>query len=263
MRYLDLIYGLLPIAAILLAWEIIADSGIIPAAFLPSITRIATVLYEALRLQGTFSVYNIPSNISATLVRMVLGFCIDVAIVVPLGLIIGSSRKVYMLLEPTIEVFRTLPGVVLIPFFILIVGINDQMYVLFVAFSCSWPVLINTVDGVRSIDPLLKDVGRSFKLSGFRQFFKITLPASSPYIVSGLRISLLLALLVEIATELVTGRNGLGWSLAYAQGVSNISMLYAQLFVIAILGFLINFAFTQGENRYMAWHKKFVKGPSA
>ena len=125
--------------------------------------------------------------------------------------------------------------------------------------AASGPILVNTIDGVRNIEPLFFDVAKSFRKSARNVLLRITLPASSPFIVSGLRISILLALLLTIVVEMTSGYNGLGWSTIYAQQLSDITTLYAEIFFIAIIGFVVNFLFVRIENRVMSWHKRFMR----
>lgn len=252
------ILGITPILVVLLTWQILSTFGVVSPVFLPSVSQILYTLFEA--LTSSSNRYHLPMNFLFTMERMFLGYFLAVVVAVPLGIIVGSSRRVHRLLEPTIEIFRPLPAVALIPIFILLFGINDLMFVLFVAFGCSWPILINTIDGVRSVEPTYFDVARIFKISKKKVFASVTLPASSPFIVSGLRISILLALLLAIVVEMTSAFNGLGWSTVYAQQLLDVKTLYAEIFFIAILGFTLNLLFVRGENWLMMWHKRLTKG---
>jgi ABC-type nitrate/sulfonate/bicarbonate transport system permease component len=250
--------GVIPIAVILVAWQILSYEHVVPPAFLPSVSNIVERLLQS--FTGGNKLYAFPGNLMFTLERMFLGYALAAAIGIPAGIVIGSSRRIERLFEPTIEVFRPLPSVALVPVFILLFGINDSMYVAFVAFGCVWPILINTIDGVKNIEPILFDVARCFRIGVGKILLKITLPASSPFIVSGLRISLLLSLLLTVVIEMVSGFNGLGWATVYAQQLSDVTTLYAEIFFIAILGFLLNFLFIRLENHFMNWHKRLTRG---
>ncbi|MCL5069271.1 MAG: ABC transporter permease [Thaumarchaeota archaeon] len=250
--------GIIPITIILVVWQVLSQEHIVSPVFLPPVTNIVTRLIQS--FTGGNKLYALPQNLAFTLERMFLGYGLAAVIAIPLGVLIGSSKKITRLLEPTIEVFRPLPPVALIPIFILLFGINDTMYVVFVAFGCIWPILINTIDGVKNIEPMFFDVAKSFNIGTRKIFLKITLPASSPFIVSGLRVSLLLSLLLTIVIEMVSSFNGLGWATIYAQQLSDVTTLYAEIFLIAVLGFLLNLIFIRGENSLMSWHKRFTKG---
>lgn len=256
-KSLSLLYGIIPFAVILLLWQL-AAGAIISAVYLPPVSAIFEAFATA--FQGGFKLYGIPANTIITLERMALGYGLAVAIGAPVGIGVGLSKRLSKLLEPTIEVFRVVPGVALIPFFILLIGINNAMYVAFVAFGSVWPILINAIDGVRGVEPLYFEVARSYKIRGFKNFRKIIIPGASPYIFSGMRVSLLLALLITVAAEIVTGYNGLGFSVFEAMSFSNIRILYALIFLLGIIGFLLNIGFILLENRLMGWHKKMGKG---
>lgn len=254
----SVLLGVTPVVVILLAWQFLAQEQIISPVILPPVSKILVALYVS--LTGGNSQYALPSNFLFTMERMFLGYILAVVIAVPMGLLVGTSRKIYRLLEPTIEIFRPMPMVALVPFFILVFGINTQMDALFVAFGCVWPILVNTIDGVRSIDPLFFDVAKSFRKSGGKVLLRVTLPGASPYIVSGMRIALLLALLLTVVIEMTSGGfNGLGYSTIFAQQTLNITMLYAEIFFIAMIGFLLNVLFVRAENSLMSWHKKYTK----
>ncbi len=249
--------GAIPVVIILVVWQYLSSQGIVSPVILPSVSKIILRLYSS--LTGGNSQYHIPANFLFTMERMILGYLLAAAIAIPIGILIGSNKKIFRLLEPTIEIFRPMPAVALIPVFLLLFGIDLQMYVYFVAYGCVWPILVNTIDGARSIEPLFYDVAKSFRKGAAKIMFRITLPASSPYIVSGLRVSILLALLLTIVIEMTSGFNGLGWSTIYAQQLSDITTLYAEIFFIAIIGFAVNFLFVRLENRIMGWHKRFTK----
>ena len=250
--------GAVPVVVVLLFWQFLAQEGIISPVILPPVSKIAVALYVS--LTGGNSQYELPRNFLFTMERMFLGYVLAVVVAVPIGLLVGSSKKVSRLLEPTIEIFRPMPMVALVPFFILVFGINTRMDAFFVAFGCSWPILLNTIDGVKSIEPLFFDVAKSFQKSARTVLIRVTFPGASPYIVSGMRVSLLLALLLTVVVEMTSGGfNGLGYSTIFAQETLNITMLYAEIFFIAVIGFVLNFVFVRVENRLMNWHKKYTK----
>ncbi len=250
--------GAVPVVIVLVFWQFLAQERMISPVIFPPVTKIAVALYVS--LIGGNSQYALPKNFLFTMERMFLGYVLAIVVAVPIGLLVGSSKKISRLLEPTIEVFRPMPMVALVPFFILVFGINTRMDAFFVAFGCSWPILVNTIDGVKNIEPLFFDVAKSFQKSARKVLMRVTFPGASPYIVSGMRVSLLLALLLTIVVEMTSGGfNGLGYSTIFAQQTLNITMLYAEIFFIAIIGFLLNFVFVRVENRLMSWHKKYAK----
>ncbi|MDG6997992.1 MAG: hypothetical protein JRN15_02640, partial [Nitrososphaerota archaeon] len=127
--------GAMPVVLVLLIWQFVAQEQIISPVILPPVSKIVVALFVS--LSGGNSQYALPTNFLFTMERMFLGYILAVAVSVPTGLVVGSSNRVRRLLEPTIEVFRPMPTVALVPFFILAFGINTQMDALFVAFGCS------------------------------------------------------------------------------------------------------------------------------
>ncbi|MCL4519752.1 MAG: ABC transporter permease [Thaumarchaeota archaeon] len=248
--------GGLLVTAIVITWQLASQARLVSPVVLPPVSLIVERLY--LLYTANYRLYYMPVNTLLTFQRVFAGYALSVVIAVPIGLILGQFRKLHLFFEPTIEILRVLPGVVLVPAFILLLGINSQMLVSFIAFGSLWPILINTVDGVRNMDPMLLDVAKSFRLSRLSVFRKVVFPASSPSIVSGMRVSLLLSLLLGIVIELTAGHNGIGWVTIYAEEGSDITTLYAEIFVVAVSGFLLNFAFVKIENRVLEWHKKWT-----
>ncbi|MDG6905966.1 MAG: ABC transporter permease [Nitrososphaerota archaeon] len=260
MKFRSLI-GLVPIVFILLLWQLLPQLRIVDPVFLPPISSILYLVFESIATKGIGSTLLV--NFEFTVERAILGFLIASVIGIPLGIAIGSSKSVKRLAEPTIEIFRPLPPVVLIPFFILVFGIDQSMYLAFIAFGAIWPILVNSIDGSRGVEPLMLDVARVLKINRLGRFFKIRLPASSPFIVSGMRVGLLLSLLVAVAIEMVAGHNGLGYLVIYAQEESDVKTLYAVIILMAVTGYIFNLLFVRTENYFVRWHKIFRKGITA
>ena len=128
-----------------------------------------------------------------------------------LGIVLGYFRFVHSLLEMLIEFLRPMPSVAIIPVAILALGIGDSMIVAVTVYASVWPILINTLDGVRHIEKILLDTGRTFSLGRRQILWQIILPAASPYIVTGLRIGLSIALILVTTAEMIAGSKGLGF----------------------------------------------------
>ena len=250
------VLGLLPIVVILGVWQLVSTLSIVSPTLLPPPTKIVTNLLASMTSYGKNSLL---SSTVLTIERTIGGYAIALLVGIPLGIVIGSTKLAEDLTEPTIEILRTLPPVILIPIAVLLLGINDTMFILFVAFGCIWPIIINTIDGVKNTDPLLYDVASINGVSRRKALIKITLPSASPLIVSGMRISLLLALLFTIVVEMTTGYNGLGYAALFAQETLNVTSLYAEIYLVAVLGFCFHFAFLRAEYRFMKWYRLFTK----
>ena len=121
---------------------------------------------------------------------------------------LGSSRTLRTATAPIVEFLRSIPPPALIPFAIVVIGVGDDMKVFIIAFVCLWPVLLNTIDGINGIDPTLKDTARVYGISGRDKLLRMTLPAASPQIFAGMRLSLSLALILMVISEMVASTNG-------------------------------------------------------
>jgi ABC-type nitrate/sulfonate/bicarbonate transport system permease component len=170
----------------------------------------------------------------------------------------GRSKKINNLLEPLVEMLRPIPSAAIIPVAILFFGIFDSMKIFVISFACVWPILLNTIDGVKSIDRTLIETGMTFNLTKKQFLFKIVLPGASPNIVTGMRISLAISLILAITVEMISGNNGLGFFILDAERSFKYPEMYAGILLIGVIGYLINTIFLKSTNRVMEWHKGFT-----
>lgn len=186
--------------------------------------------------------------------RLLLGFALGSAWGVVIGVLIGRSRVFREATDPVIEFLRAIPATATLPLFIIVLGADDRMRVAFIAYGVSWFVLVNTANGVASIHPTLLDVGRTFQLSRVAVFFRLVLPAASPKIFAGLRISLTGALLLTVAAEFMLATNGYGYQLVIAQQTFRILDVWSWMVLMALLGFVLNTILEAVENTALKWH---------
>jgi len=190
-----------------------------------------------------------------SLTRMVTGYLIaafgGIVIGVALGLSVWTSR----LLAPIVEFLRAIPSVVLIPFGIVVFGVDDTMKVFVIALGCSFPVILNTVDGVRSVEATLLDVSRTFGFSRVERLWRVVLPSASPQIFAGLRASLSLALILMVVSEMVASTNGIGYAILQSQRLFAVTDMWAGILALGILGYLVNAILVFLERRILAWHR--------
>jgi ABC-type nitrate/sulfonate/bicarbonate transport system permease component len=151
-----------------------------------------------------------------------------------------------------------MPSVAIIPVAILALGLGDAMIVAVTVYACVWPVLINTIDGVRNIERTLVDTGRSFGLSARQILWQIILPAASPYIVTGLRIGLAIALILVTTAEMVAGSRGLGFFILDEERSMNSGNMYAGIILVALLGYALNRGFLALERKAMHWRHGMI-----
>ena len=193
--------------------------------------------------------------LGTTMFRAVTGYVIAVSSMTALGILMGYWRSVYNLFEPLVELLRPLPPPAIIPVTILFMGVESPQKIFFVFIGCAFPVLINTIDGVRNVDPVLINTARTFRLSRWTVFRKIILPAASPFIVSGMRVALPASLVLTVLSEFMVTRGGIGSMLINAASSFRPEWVFGGVLILAITGYAFNKVFMILAGKWMAWHK--------
>lgn len=236
---------------ILAIWWLVTALGLVDTLFLVS-PQVAFVKLWNLLVSG-----EILPDLWATLLRMFIGFAIAVAIGIPAGLLLGSSKKLYGYFEFVIDFFRSLPATSLFPLFMLIFGIGDAAKIAVVVFIATWVIIINTAYGVFHTPKGRLRYLQTLKAKKSQIFREATLPEAIPHIVVGLRTALSLSLVVIIAVEMFIGtRVGLGQRIFDSQLTFRIPELYATILLAGIVGYLLNKIFLSIESRLIHWTGK-------
>ena len=194
------------------------------------------------------------SEVGFTLEAYLEGLALAIVIGVTVGVLIGSSRTLLDGSSLLVEFMRPIPAVALIPLAIVFFGpfgIAAHRFV--VAYAAAWPILINTIYGVRGVDRTLHDVARTAGVNGVDRLVRVTLPAALPSIATGIRISAAVALVVCVTAEFRTGAGGLGDYMEDQQNASNIPELYAAVVLVALLGYGVNLALRAVQRRTLFW----------
>jgi ABC-type nitrate/sulfonate/bicarbonate transport system permease component len=199
--------------------------------------------------------------------RMIIGYGLAIVGGVIVGVCVGLSTWAHNLANPLVEFLRSIPSILLIPFGIVVLGVGTSMKVFIIALGCAFPIILNTADGIRSVEPTLIDVARTFKLSGWTRLFRVVLPSASPQIFAGLRASLPLALILMVVSEMLASTNGIGYSILQAETRFVTSEIWGGIIVLGVLGYLVNLVLSVAEGRALAWHRGYRasllgKGPS-
>ena len=245
--------GVAFIAVLLALWEIAAASGTMPSLSFPRMSAVLATWWSLIISGELFR------ELGDSLWRMFAGYFIGVSLGVLLGLLMGYFRFFYNLLEPITEVLRPIPSPAYLPIVILFLGIDDEMKIFMIAFSSLFPVLINTYSGVRSVDPIQLQTARTFGVSGRKLVWQIVLPAASPYIFTGMRVSLAVALIVMVISEMVAASSGIGYFILSAQRGFKIREMFAGVLTLAAVGYILNRLFVAIENRVLAWHYGYTQ----
>jgi ABC-type nitrate/sulfonate/bicarbonate transport system permease component len=235
--------GLVTSLALLAIWEAVSASGLVNRALLPPPSRVLPIVWQILS-SGSFV-----APLGETLSLLALGYGIGCASACALGLAMGWSASLFRLLEPLVELIRPIPKPALIPPLFLFLGLGTATKVTVVALAAFFPVLINTLQAVRGIDPVTVGTARTFGYSSSETIFYTVLPASLPMIVTGMRVSLGLSLVLVILAEMLVNSNGIGFLILDMQRSFRVPEMYAWIIILGLLGLLLNAIFQRLERK--------------
>jgi ABC-type nitrate/sulfonate/bicarbonate transport system permease component len=244
----------LSIAAALVVWEVVSKAGLISEQDLPAMSTTVGKLWSLMQT-GDFWI-----AVLRTMRGWALGLVVATALAVPLGIFLGSSDFANRAFRVPVEFLRPIPSAALIPVLFLTLGTTLKSEVFLAAFGAFWPLLIQTMYGVRDVDPLALDTGRSFGVGRLSRLWRIKLPSSIPYIFTGLRISSQVSLILAFTAELFMGVPGLGQEINYASSYGLTEELYAYALATGVLGVAIHLAMTALERRALRWHPSQRRG---
>jgi NitT/TauT family transport system permease protein len=245
------IRGLIGIVVFLLIGEVIGRSGLVDRTYLPPSS---TVLVHVGRLltDGGFL-----GDIAFTLTGWASGLFIAMVIAIPAGLLLGSLPVVNSASRMVIEFLRPIPAVALIPLVILMIADQGQMERVLAAYAAIWPILMNTIYGVGDVDPVARDMARTFGLRPVAILVRISLPSVTPFVATGVRVASSVALIVTMSTELISGGggHGIGLFILNASGDPNgAGDVFAAVAITGALGFLFDFLLRYVERKLFRWH---------
>lgn len=238
----------LSIVAALGIWEAVSRAGLVSQTDLPSMSATMRELWALAHTSAFWS------DLLYTIRGWALGLAIATALAVPIGILLGSSDFAASAFRVPIEFLRPIPSAVVIPLLFLTFGTSLKSELFLAAFGAFWPLLVQTMYGVRDVDPVAIDTARSFGVGRVERLFRITLPSALPYIVTGLRISSTVALILAFTAELFMGTPGLGQAVNFASSYALTDQLYALALATGFLGLAIHFLTTGLERRVLRWH---------
>lgn len=235
------------IVAFLALWELLPRLGVVDQAFLPPLSVVLQAGWQLI-LNG-----QLVTHLEASLLRSITGFLVAIVIAVPLGLLIGWYRKFSDLLSPLLELFRNTAALALLPVFILFLGIGEASKIALIIYACTWPILLNTINGVRQVDPLLIRSARTMGLTPVKLFRKVILPASVPTIFVGIRLAGAFSVLILVAAEMIGAKAGLGYLINYSQYNFQIPEMFFGIICITSVGLIFNYILLLIERRLTSW----------
>ena len=245
--------------AVLLAgaggWQLWASAA--GSSFFPPPSAIVTRMYR-LWFSGPaahlFLTPDATGNILPSLGRVLAGLAIAAAIGMPLGIALGRPPVATSYLNPLLQFARALPVVTMAPVFIVLFKIGNEMEIATIVFGTVWPILLNTIDGAATVDPVQLETGQAFQLSAWQRLAWVIVPAALPKAFAGFRLSLSLSLILMVFAELVGSSNGIGYEMSNASNSFDMTFLWSTIVLLGILGYLLNALLGGAERLVLSWH---------
>ena len=234
------------LAVVFGAWQLLSEAGRIGGVSPP--IEVVSSLFD---IVGRGEVWD---PLLDTMWAWLVGLVLAVLIAVPIGFVLGRSSLLYRMSRLVIDFCRTIPSLALLPLALLLYGTGVRSKVLLIVFACVWPMLLQTIYGVRDIDAVAHDTFRSYRIRRRDVVTRLVLPTSWPYLATGMRLAATVSLLLTLSTEIVAPAPGLGQRIAVAQVGGAISEMYAYIFIAGLVGVLINLLFTKVERFTLRWH---------
>ncbi|WP_082887069.1 ABC transporter permease [Bordetella ansorpii] len=248
-RWRDHSLGLIGIAGFLLSWELLPRTGVVSQAYLSPPSDVAQAIID-LGGQG-----ELLKHVLASLQRSLWGLLLAIALGVSLGLLMGRFARFERVIDPILQLFRQTSALALFPVFVLFLGIGELSKVAIIFWASFWPVLLNTIGGVKQVDPLLVNAARSMGASSAFVFRKVVLPAASPSIFTGVRLAGTYCITALVAAEMIGAHSGLGFLTLNSQEVFQIPSMYAGILLLALLGLALNYVLALVERGCTRWRR--------
>lgn len=235
----------LPVILIALWW--VASLGT-TSIFMPKPVPLVTEFFE------TWIGARFFTDVLPSLGRFAAGTGIAIILGVLIGLLVGLNRSLRALTEPVFEFFRAVPPPVLIPVFALVIGIGDDMRVAVIAFGAIWPVILNTIEGVRAADSVQTETSRSYGIHGLNRVRYQVLPSAAPQILAGVRQSLPIGIILMVISEMLYTSSGLGFSIIQFQRSFAVPQMWGGILLLGLVGFAVSMLFQLVERRILRWY---------
>lgn len=262
----EILHGLLAPIVLLALWQWLSSQAIVNPMILPAPTRVLAKWWEYLMpaqaydpatsgyLAWMFSGEMI-HDAYASMYRVTVGFFVGATLALPLGLMMGANDRVYKLFNPLIQILRPIPPIAFIPLSILWFGLGNPPAIFLIVIGAFFPILMNTIAGVRNVDGIYIRAARSLGASQATMFLRVILPAATPYILTGMRIGVGTAFIVVIVAEMIAVNNGLGYRILEAREFFWSDKIIAGMFTIGLLGLAIDAGMNRLNNHLLKWHR--------
>jgi ABC-type nitrate/sulfonate/bicarbonate transport system permease component len=235
----------LPVVLVTTWWVVSAGST---NFFYPPLSGIVDVFAD------TWFHGRLTADVVPSLIRLLTGYLLALVLGVSLGMAIGSSTILRRVVEPVLEFLRAIPPPVLVPILILFAGVDNRMKILVIISGCLWPILLNTVEGVRGIDPVLRDTARAYRLGRWNRTVHLVLRGASPQIATGARQALSIGIILMVISEMFAASNGLGFTMIQFQRSFAIPEMWGGILLLGALGVGLSLIFQLVEGRALSWY---------
>lgn len=241
----------LAVAAVLGLWQAATAGGVFTADQFPTMSATARALGTAVTSEAYWD------SVLATLQSWSIGLLTASVLALLIGSALAFNDFAFRSAAGVIEVFKAIPAIAILPLVIMVLGSTLEMKIFLVTFGVFWPLVIQVIYGVRSMDPTVLDTAKALGIGGPRRFVTVTIPSAAPYIATGLRIASASALILSVVSELVGGAAGIGRNILRAQngGTSAYPVMYAYIITAGLIGIVLTGAFFLLERRVMHWHE--------
>ncbi|GAB2463589.1 ABC transporter permease [Jatrophihabitans fulvus] len=256
-RFLSSVGNLWMVGAILLSWEVVARLAV--TDYFPPLSTVlrefGSMWFSSDWSQLFFSDLLVDA-VTSSLGRFARGWLLAVVVGIAVGFVIGRSEIAAKLYRPVIRFWMSIPKVVLLPIGVQIFGIAGSMNVFLIFIGTVWVIMINTADGIAGVDPAWLRSAQSMHVSRRVFYFRVLLPAASPHIFAGLRVSIGIGLILMIVSELYATTEGLGYQIVLYQTSFEYVKMWSAFLLIALVGILLNLAFGLIEKRALRWQRR-------
>jgi len=236
--------------AVAVIWQLSILLDIMPNRYFPSATEALGAFVEQLAREEFWSA------LGQTLRSWAIGFAVGAILALALGVIMGLSSVAYRAAILIVEFLKTVPAIAILPIVVLLYGPTVKMKVILIAYGVLWPLVVQTVYGIRASDRVAIDTARSLRMGRVLYIRTVVLPSAAPYIATGTRLGASVGLILTIITELIGGAPGLGLSILSARnaGQSGLAEMYAYIIATGLVGVSLAAALSRIESRLLRWH---------
>lgn len=233
-------------ALIVIAWWLLSAGS--KSFYFPPLSEILAALWRDL-VHGPLIGY-----LAVSLGNLAMGLAIAIVLGVSLGLLIGEVEGLRNVTSPTLNFFRAVPPASIVPIVIIALGVGAAPKVFIIALGCFWPILLNTIDGVRGTSPSVRETTRAYRIPARLVIFRVALPAAMPQIMAGIRVALAVALVLMVISEFFGADSGIGFYITEASTRFATRQAWAGTILVGLLGYILSAAFLLVERRVLAWY---------